>query len=263
MAAERCETKAFGVEAGLPPYRLRQARYYELGKDCANWADELFKGNNRRLKFLDVGMHTGVLRRYTEIHPSSKHIDYEGVDVFPHGKDRVYKRAEWILHQHNLEEGMPGVEANNYDVVVCEQVLEHLSKPHVALSEMYRVLKPGGRLVVGVPIFPPGLDLIRKYVVPATDRFFAVKKVRGHVQGWSRGSFLRFVRRTCSDLVVEKTRGFRIVSGGILRPLEYHRWWWQMNRKIGSVASALCVEIQVIAHKPQSQTAGKRLNSAA
>ena len=105
-------------------------------------------------------------------------------------------------------------------------------------------------LVLGVPIFPPGLDLIRKHVVPLTDRLFRVQKVRGHVQGWSRGSFLRLVRRSCPELEIAATRGFRIASGGILAPLEHHRWWWQVNRRLGRWLSALCIEVQVIARKP-------------
>ncbi|MCI0440652.1 MAG: class I SAM-dependent methyltransferase [Chloroflexi bacterium] len=37
---------------------------------------------------------------------------------------------------------------NSFDVVFCHTLLEHLKEPHRALSEMYRVLKPGG--VIGV-----------------------------------------------------------------------------------------------------------------
>jgi len=38
-----------------------------------------------------------------------------------------------------------------FDVVVCFSVMEHLPDPARALSEMGRVLKPGGSLVIGMP----------------------------------------------------------------------------------------------------------------
>lgn len=37
------------------------------------------------------------------------------------------------------------------DAVVCKAVLEHVPEPHKAASEMYRVLKPGGKVLVYVP----------------------------------------------------------------------------------------------------------------
>jgi SAM-dependent methyltransferase len=42
-----------------------------------------------------------------------------------------------------------------FDVIVCTEVLEHLHTPHTAVSEMNRVLKPGGKLILTTRfIFP-------------------------------------------------------------------------------------------------------------
>lgn len=245
-------TKAFGVEAGHAPYRLRQARYAEIGADCARWASCHFAATGQHLDLLDIGTWDGVIRMYTEVHPGAETINYHAVDIFPMGEDFVYKSASWTFHHIDLEQGLPGLEPERYNTVICEQVLEHLHNPRLALADMYRVLRPGGKLLLGVPIFPPGLHLARKHVVPVMDRLFRVKKNRSHVQGWSRGSFLQLVRQTCPDLIIERTRGFRIISGGILRPLEYCRWWWQLNRHVGRLVPALCIEIQIIAHKPKT-----------
>lgn len=44
---------------------------------------------------------------------------------------------------------------NHFDSVFLIEVLEHVHNPHKAVSEIYRVLKPGGILVFSVPfIFP-------------------------------------------------------------------------------------------------------------
>ncbi|QDU30150.1 hypothetical protein ETAA8_52690 [Anatilimnocola aggregata] len=241
-------TKAFGVEDGYAPYRLRQARYYDLGVDCAQWANEHFAATGRKCELLDIGANDGITRRYVELHPGHEHVNYHGVDLFPEGTSAVYKQEEWQLHQIDLSQGLPCLESEAYDIIVCEQVLEHLHDPGLAMREMVRVLRPGGRLVWGVPIFPHGVHLLRRHVVPVVDKWTNAGP-RGHVQAWSKQTFLDLVKEQCPELTVEASRGFRIVSGGLLRPLEYSRWWWQLNRRVGAAVPGLCVEVQVLLQK--------------
>ena len=40
---------------------------------------------------------------------------------------------------------------NSYDYVICTEVLEHVINPNDAIGEMFRILKPGGKLLIGVP----------------------------------------------------------------------------------------------------------------
>jgi SAM-dependent methyltransferase len=42
-------------------------------------------------------------------------------------------------------------EDSSFDTVLCTEVLEHVAKPHLAVEEMSRVLKPGGYLILSVP----------------------------------------------------------------------------------------------------------------
>jgi SAM-dependent methyltransferase len=51
---------------------------------------------------------------------------------------------EWIPHLKSLINGMA-------DLALCHHTLEHLLHPADALAELARVLKPQGRLVLGVP----------------------------------------------------------------------------------------------------------------
>jgi SAM-dependent methyltransferase len=41
--------------------------------------------------------------------------------------------------------------ANTFDLAVCWDVLEHLRRPEMALDNLVRSLKPGGKLVIGIP----------------------------------------------------------------------------------------------------------------
>jgi SAM-dependent methyltransferase len=46
-------------------------------------------------------------------------------------------------------------DTQRFDVVVMSEVLEHLHSPHLAIANVHKVLKPGGKLIITVPfIFP-------------------------------------------------------------------------------------------------------------
>ena len=45
------------------------------------------------------------------------------------------------------------VKNNSMDYVVSFQVLEHVPNPHKVISELYRVLKPNGTILISVPFF--------------------------------------------------------------------------------------------------------------
>ncbi len=70
--------------------------------------------------------------------------DYIGIDwsSTPHSL-----KADIVA---DLNEPLP-VESDLADAIVSISVLEHLRRPEVMLSEAYRVLKPGGYLVLQVP----------------------------------------------------------------------------------------------------------------
>ena len=136
-----------------------------------------------------------------------------------------------------------------FDIINCEQVLEHLDEIDVAMATIGRVLKPGGRAIIGVPIFPPPLHLARRHIVPRLDALLRRRRSRGHRQAFSLASFRRAMREH-SGLMVRKARGFRVISGGLLRGLENYRWWWRANRRLGELAPALCIETQLIMEKP-------------
>src|SRR5271169_2726894 len=140
-------------------------------------------------------------------------------------------------------DGYPEIPSNAFDLVVCEQVLEHVPNVDRALDTLARVVKPGGRLVIGIPVFLPPLHLARMHVVPPLDRFLGRQHERGHVRAFSLRSFLNHIAAH-KDLELQSVRGFRIISGGILRPRENYRWWWKFNRWLGERVPAACIEIQ-------------------
>ncbi len=66
--------------------------------------------------------------------------------------------------------------------------------------------------------------------------------------------------RRHSKLQLVEVRGFRIISGGILRHLEHFRWWWKFNRWLAAKVPALCIEIQAIMEKPAAEPSRRELS---
>ncbi|HEV2335330.1 MAG TPA: methyltransferase domain-containing protein [Stellaceae bacterium] len=226
-------------------YRLRLSRYMVLAQDISDWAGAAALAG-RGLTVLDVGCGWGPLLCQLEAEPHFDNIGISGCDT-THTvlyKPELYR--EFFIG--DLARGYPEIESERYDVVVCEQVLEHLDRLDRAIATLVRVTRPGGILVIGVPIFFPPLHLARKYLVPRLARILRHPETASHLQAFSLFSFLRLLRAHPAISVV-KARGFRIISGGLLRPLEDYRWWWRLNRQLGEWLPALCIEVQIILRK--------------
>jgi SAM-dependent methyltransferase len=75
----------------------------------------------------------------------------------------------------------------SFDVIVAAEVLEHLHDDERAFAELYRVLKPGGRIAVTVPRWFP-----ERVCWALSDAYHQVEG--GHVRIYKRGQVLRRLR---------------------------------------------------------------------
>ena len=88
-------------------------------------------------KTLDIGCGTG---RYSKYFPNRIGID-------------IYKTpaVDFIADAHDLKI----FKGEEFDGILCTEVLEHLHSPQIAINEMYRVLKTNGLLILTTRfIFP-------------------------------------------------------------------------------------------------------------
>ncbi|MEM6347979.1 MAG: methyltransferase domain-containing protein [Bacteroidota bacterium] len=72
-------------------------------------------------------------------------ISYFPVDLFTEG----YKYPEGTINMDITQMEFP---ENKFDFILCSHVLEHVPNDTLAMSELYRVLKPGGWGILQVPI---------------------------------------------------------------------------------------------------------------
>jgi SAM-dependent methyltransferase len=234
---------AFGVEPNRRRFRLRLARYQGLAEAIADYVKGHPEAAARRLRLLDVGVGNGRTLRYLKPTGFAERIDFVGLDVSLRRLRGTYRRDRWTLVRADVERGLP-LAGGSFDLAVCEQVLEHLRSPETAVAELARVLRPGGLLVVGVPVFPPGIRHLRRL---AADLARRCGRGGSHHQTFGRASIERLV--ASAGFAVERCRGFRILSGGPLAPLEDHAWWYRLNRRIGERVPGLCTEVQLVARK--------------
>jgi len=235
---------AFGVEESNRTYRPRLARYQALAEEVAAFVKEQKLRNDEKLNLLDVGSGSGRSMRFIDATGVSKHIAFFGIDNSEKRLASVYMPHRWVLKHFDLETGSIPFDTGMFDIVICEQVLEHLTNPGPILEEMARVLRPGGLLIVGTTIYWPGLALARRYVVPVFNGL--VSKSRSHKQVFTSRSFVKLVNNArCFS--IRQIRGFRIISGGVFGWLEDFSWWYKLNRFLGRVIPWLCPDVQVVA----------------
>jgi SAM-dependent methyltransferase len=138
---------------------------------------------------LDIGCRDGGLRRY--LPPG---IRYQGMDITPE-----FAAPDIVIR--DVSDGIPFPDAS-FDHVFCIEVLEHVPNPFGALTEMHRVLRPGGVLALSVPNPYHVKELIWN-ALRIPDR-------QGHIYGWTRQTMTR----------LGEMNGFRLdgVAGTYLHP---------------------------------------------
>ncbi len=100
---------------------------------------------------LDAGCGTGgLILRLRAAHP---HWKFSGIDFMPLACELARRRcgADVDLRVASITE-LPFVDAS-FDVVVSADVVCQVENPEVAAAEFFRVLKPGGVVVINVPAY--------------------------------------------------------------------------------------------------------------
>ena len=130
-------------------FRVEQSHWWHIGRRriiAGFVADICRRITDRRPRILDVGCGTGA-----NLILLSKYGDAEGVDV---SEDALAFCRERGLDKVRLGAGeeLP-YEDSTFDLVTGLDVVEHMDDDLAGLTEMRRVLRPGGRVLLFVPAF--------------------------------------------------------------------------------------------------------------
>jgi len=93
-------------------------------------------------KFLDIGCGTqNIMKLFKE-----KGFDVYGADII-----NPKEKSEFDIRCNNFETENLKFDTNEFDVVFCKSVVEHLRNPENIIKDAQRVLKPGGTIIVLTP----------------------------------------------------------------------------------------------------------------
>ena len=96
-------------------------------------------------RVLDAGCGNGV-----ETGPYAERLEVHGVDYQP--SYIAVCRERYPRGHFQVEElSSLSFEDDHFDLVVMNQVIEHLEAPEAVVAELARVLRPGGRILVSTP----------------------------------------------------------------------------------------------------------------
>ena len=101
---------------------------------------------NRQMAALDAGAGNQNKKPYL----TDKGYLYESCDF-----ENIFDDSSKLALTHVCTLDSLPMKNNTYDLVICVQVLEHLSRPEKSISEMHRVLKPGGLIFLSTNFLYP------------------------------------------------------------------------------------------------------------
>lgn len=125
----------YGNKAGenrLCPVCLSLERHRLMWLYLTEYSD-FFKNN---YKVLHIAPEQPFLKRFK----TAKNLDYTTADIVSPIADLHFDIMQIPLHD------------NTYDWVICNHVLEHVENDIDAMKEILRILKPGGKAILQVPI---------------------------------------------------------------------------------------------------------------
>lgn len=119
-------------------HRGRLSATLDFLKECQ------FKGN---LKILDVGCASGWF--ISEIAHHYPRHNFFGIDIYERAIDYAKKRYPNISFSCADAHKLP-FSQDSFDLVICANVLEHVVNPKQILTEIKRVVKPQGKVIINM-----------------------------------------------------------------------------------------------------------------
>jgi len=118
-------------------------------RDIGRWyitrfVEEVARSLPENASVLDAGAGECVYKKFFP------QCNYKAIDLAVGESRWDYTNLDYVGPLHDMP-----IEDKIFDAVLCTQVLEHLEWPGESVKEMYRVLKPGGKLYMTVPMTHP------------------------------------------------------------------------------------------------------------
>lgn len=166
----------------------------EHAHNYSSWILDAFEPYIGR-RVLEIGLGHGALR--SQLPPLERYV---GVDIDAESiadARRRYPGDTYLVADIAATGLKERIGVDDFDTVLCLNVLEHVEQDAVALSQLLSVVKPGGYLSLFVPAFPA--------------LYSDMDRLAGHWRRYTRSSIDELAARCGAHLVVN--RYFNAVGG--------------------------------------------------
>ena len=153
-------------------------------------------------KLLDIGCGTGD---FLEV-ANGKGWKAVGIDVSEWACKYLLKQEYEDIHHCSLEEA--AFPEETFHLVHMSHVLEHISKPNLFLAEVYRVLKPGGFVLIELPnerFFPWNYRLFN---LLKPGQFTSSGISEKHVNLFTKKTLIHFLKKNLLTPLTVQEEGF-------------------------------------------------------
>lgn len=171
---------------------------------CAQWVVE--QAPSRGARILDYGCGAGQIVKELR----SNQLDAFGSDIFYEGKDYSIYLEDGLLGNIicKMEGGKIPFDQGMFDFVINNQVMEHVNELDKTLAEIYRVMKPGGKIL---SLFPDrsvwreghcGIPFLHWFQKGSKVRLYYAAALRSLGLGYNKGgkSIMRWSQDYCDYL---------------------------------------------------------------
>ena len=227
----------FSGEVLKTKYPVRALRYWWM--HCVI-EDEIERAG-KPVVIADVGCDRGIIKRFI---PPVKNARWLGLDIDTN-REGIELANYDELHRCDFNVGLPLPDAS-VDIAICSHVLEHLPRPEFTIGEIARILRPGGMLLIGVPVAP-------KFVAHFREKQFAKelqsgkRKIGQHIHVFWTNRIRRLAEQV--GLQVEFSTGTALIRKKGSR-LENHALWIRLNQVWAALFPSLGQELCVQLRKP-------------
>jgi len=215
-------------------YTDYQITYNDIGsyrhhtKKRVDYLDSVFKKYNllKSMRILDAGCGDGINLRFLINIPDSiiTGIDYNFIRM-RRAKKNIGNKMNFVVSDL-LEHGFKD---SSFDMIFCSHVLEHITEDLEALKNFYRMLKPGGFLILGVPNEGALLwKLHYKYIQPK------ILKQTDHKNFYTDKAMLKKLQKAKFNILETKHIGWGVPHTGIDEALRQYKFIDDLFEKIGN-----------------------------
>jgi ubiquinone/menaquinone biosynthesis C-methylase UbiE len=136
---------------------------------------------------LDIGAGHGddlfIAKRY------NKNAKLHGIEVYPPYANELIQ-AGITVHSLNIEKDKLPFSDDCIDVIVANQIMEHVKEVYWLLHEISRTLKVGGSLIIGVPNLA---SLHNRLLLLFGEQPSTIQNNSAHVRGYTKKDLLKLL----------------------------------------------------------------------